>query len=168
MNEIEHDGPGRPSKYKEEYVEQVFRLALLGLKDDEISSYFEVDKVTFYRWQEQHPEFRNSVKEGKVEANGKVAAAFYKRAIGMTVIENTFEKIQLEEPKTTDTGVTDSAFKVTTKVKEIMPDPGACLNWLKNREPERWRDKHEIDHTTNGKSIESSITLSNGTKLAID
>ena len=33
---------GRPSLYRDEYVTQVRRLALLGLTDEEMASFFEV------------------------------------------------------------------------------------------------------------------------------
>ena len=38
-----------------------------------------------------------------------------------------------------------------TKVvkKEIAPDVGAQAFWLKNRNPEKWRDKREIEHSGN-------------------
>jgi hypothetical protein len=27
----------------------------------------------------------------------------------------------------------------------IPPDPGAALNWLKNRQPDKWRDKKRLE-----------------------
>ena len=35
--------------------------------------------------------------------------------------------------------------KIVNKV--IMPETAACTFWLKNRQPKRWADKQEFDHT---------------------
>ena len=32
-------------------------------------------------------------------------------------------------------------------VKEVQPDAGAALNWLKNRQPQHWRDKQEVEQS---------------------
>ena len=29
--------------------------------------------------------------------------------------------------------------------RHIPPDPGAALNWLKNRQPDKWRDKSSLE-----------------------
>jgi 5-methylcytosine-specific restriction endonuclease McrA len=34
-----------------------------------------------------------------------------------------------------------------TVTKEVAPDTGAAMAWLKNRRPKDWRDKHEIEHS---------------------
>ncbi|TDR29009.1 hypothetical protein DES43_15215, partial [Aquamicrobium defluvii] len=36
----------------------------------------------------------------------------------------------------------------------VAPDPSAAMNWLKNRQPDKWRDKSEIDH----KSSDGTMT----------
>lgn len=38
---------------------------------------------------------------------------------------------------------------VVTKVvtKEVPPDTTACIYWTKNRRPDRWRDKQDLEHT---------------------
>jgi hypothetical protein len=34
---------------------------------------------------------------------------------------------------------------VTPIMKHYPPDTGACFIWLKNRDPENWRDKQDIE-----------------------
>ena len=29
--------------------------------------------------------------------------------------------------------------------EELAPDVTACIFWLKNRDPEHWKDKHDVD-----------------------
>jgi hypothetical protein len=33
------------------------------------------------------------------------------------------------------------------RVEHIPPDVIACIFWLKNRRPELWRDKHDVEHS---------------------
>ncbi|GAB3520814.1 hypothetical protein GCM10027442_44250 [Emticicia fontis] len=46
--------------------------------------------------------------------------------------------------------------KVTTR--EVMPSVRAQIFWLKNRQPELWRDKQEINHKSDSKKV-STITI---------
>jgi len=39
-------------------------------------------------------------------------------------------------------------MKITKIVtKEVQPDTTAQIFWLKNRRPEAWRDKQEVEHS---------------------
>lgn len=39
-------------------------------------------------------------------------------------------------------------LRVTKKVtKEVVPDTTAQIFWLKNRRPDKWRDKQDIEHS---------------------
>ena len=130
---------GRPSKYKEEYSEQAYELYLLGCTDKEVADFFEVSEVTINAWKKKHPEFLKSVKDGKIVADGKVAKSLHKRATGYSYKETTREERKGE-------------LKITKVVeKEVVPDSGAALNWLKNRQPNKWRDKKEVEHSGNVK-----------------
>jgi len=48
---------GRPTKYKKEYDEQVYKFALLGLTDVEMADVLGVDEKTFNTWKTKHPTF---------------------------------------------------------------------------------------------------------------
>jgi hypothetical protein len=37
--------------------------------------------------------------------------------------------------------------------KHVPPDTGACMNWLKNRMPDKWRDRVDHDVNANFKQI---------------
>ena len=51
----EQRGPGRPTLFKPEYVEQAEKLAVLGATDEEIGDFFGVSARTIYRWKLDHP-----------------------------------------------------------------------------------------------------------------
>ena len=122
---------GRPSKYKKEYTEQVYKLCLLGATDKELADFFEVNEDTINQWKKVHVEFSESIKKGKIIADAEVAASLYKRANGYRYEEKTYEG------------------KILTKkvVKDVAPDTGAAMAWLKNRRKDTWRDKQDIEHS---------------------
>lgn len=45
-----------------------------------------------------------------------------------------------------ETGVIDDEVIRTPTMKYHPPDTTACIFWLKNRQPEQWRDKPASDH----------------------
>lgn len=119
---------GRPTLYKPEYVDDVYKLCLLGLTDEKIATFFEVDVSTINNWKKEHPEFFESLKKGKVIADSEVASTMLKRALGYE-----YEEVEKDEQ-----GV------IVKKVIKHMPaDPRCLFKWLDNRQPEFWQDKRQ-------------------------
>jgi hypothetical protein len=137
--EVREMAGGRPSKYKAEYAEQAYKFCLLGATDARLAEFFEVDEATIHRWKHDHKEFCDSIKRGKEVADAEVAASLYKRANGYQYDEQTQEIMESAE--------TGKQRLVVTKIvtKEIAPDTGAAMAWLKNRQPQQWRDKQDIE-----------------------
>lgn len=127
---------GRPVKYKVAYAKQAFRHCLLGATDKELAELFEVTEKTINLWKHKYPKFLQSVKEGKTDADAKVAESMFKRAIGY---EHPEDKIFC----------TNGAVTVQPTIKHYPPDGPTCMNWLKNRQPGKFRDK--TDHEITGK-----------------
>ncbi len=126
---------GRPSKYKAEYVEQAYKLCLLGATDKDMADFFEVDEATINRWKESHKEFCESLKKGKMMADATVASKLFHRAIGY------------EHPEiitATHQGTITDTLEVT---KHYPPDTTAAIFWLKNRQSKEWRDKQQTELT---------------------
>ena len=123
---------GRPTAYQPEFVEQAEKLAKLGATDMEIADFFEVDVRTINRWKITHPEFCQSLKEGKDEADAKVIRSLFQRATGF---EHDSVKIFCQEGQ-----VIEAPFR-----EFVVPDTTACIFWLKNRRSKEWRDKTEVD-----------------------
>lgn len=120
------------SKYKPEYDELAYNYALLGAKDEQLAEFFGVSEVTINAWKKAHPTFLKSLKEGKSFADANVAKSLYHRALGYQHLET---KIATHQGAITDQ---------VDVVKHYAPDPTAAIFWLKNRQPELWRDKKEI------------------------
>jgi hypothetical protein len=149
--------PGRPTAYNERYNQLAFRYCLLGATDADLAGFFEVSEVTLNAWKKKHPNFLKSLKAGKDEADAKVAAAMYNRALGYSHPE---DKIFCGK---------DGEITVVPTTKHYPPDHGSCMSWLKNRQPARFRDKQEIDLglTDDMKDFMKEIG-GNGTKLPIN
>lgn len=132
MTGVPQRGPGRPTAYKSEYAQQAYRLCLLGATDAELAEFFGVVESTIGLWKLKQPEFSESLKRGKVEADAVVAESLFKRAIGYShpdvhIAVNQGEVIQTEI------------------VKHYPPDTKAAFIWLKNRKATAWRDKVEVE-----------------------
>lgn len=125
---------GRPTLYKEEYNEQAFKLCLLGATDEELANFFNVNEDTINEWKKVHNEFSVSVVRGKIISDAEVANSLYKRATGYDL--ETEKVFQYE-----------GAIVRADTITHYPPDGGAAMNWLKNRQPKKWRDKHDIEHS---------------------
>ena len=148
---------GYSGKYKEEYAEMAYNIALLGATDKQLADIFQVTEATINGWKKTHFEFFDSLKRGKAEADTKVTRSLFERANGY------------EAP---DLYITQYQGQVITKqiIKFYPPDVLACIFWLKNRQPALWRDRVDHDHTTKGESL-NQITVTadnNETKNEIE
>lgn len=124
---------GRKSSYREAYADQALKLALLGAKDKEISDFFGVSEQTLNKWKKDYPEFLDALKKGKDVADSNVASKLYNRAIGYD-----FEETHIVRKD----GVIVGEKHIT---KHQPPDTTAAIFWLKNRQPDKWRDRKELD-----------------------
>lgn len=121
---------GRPTSYKPEYAEQARKLCLLGATDKQLADFFGVSEQSLNVWKGKHPEFVESLKIGKVDADNRVKQSLYHRALGYSHPE---DKIFNDGGKPL----------IVATTKHYPPDTTACIFWLKNRDPENWRDKPE-------------------------
>lgn len=126
---------GRPTEYKEAYVEGARKLARLGATDAEIADFFAIDVRTLYRWKNTHDAFCQALKAGKDEADERVERALYHRAIGYEQ-----EEVKIFMPG----GASEPVY--APYVAKIAPDVTAAIFWLKNRRPQEWRDKVISEH----------------------
>lgn len=125
---------GRPTDYKKEYAEQARKLCLLGSTDADLADFFEVAESTINAWKLKHPEFQESIKRGKQQADADVADRLYQRAMG-------FEHDEVDIKMFAGT-------VIKTPIRKIYaPDPTAAIFWLKNRQKAKWRDKVENEIT---------------------
>jgi len=122
---------GRKTLYKPEYDQIAFNFYVLGADNTKLAEYFEVDQKTLNEWMHKHPTFLHAVKEGRDLSSSNVAGALYKRAMGM----------HYEEDQVLSNG------EVVRVKKYLPPDTRAMQFYLRNKNSQLWKDKHEVEIT---------------------
>lgn len=113
-----------------------------GLIDEQIAKNIGISRSTLSVWKTKYPDISDALKKGKEVVDREVENALLKRALGYRYTETTKEAVK--DPETGEVKMT-----VTKEVtKQVSPDTTAQIFWLKNRKPDKWRDKQEYeDHT---------------------
>ena len=99
-----------------------------------MADFLGVSERTINTWKSKHPEFLQSITRGKLSADAGVAEKLYERACGYSHPE---EKIFQYEGKPV----------IVPTVKHYPPDTQAASLWLRNRQPDLWRDKASLEHS---------------------
>lgn len=134
---------GRPSKYRSEFCEQAAKLCKLGATDREVADFFKVTERTLNTWKAEYPDFFQSLKQGKEEADKRVEQSLYRRALGYSHDSVHVSNYQGD-------------VTLTPIVEHYPPDTTACIFWLKNRKPEEWRDVKAVEHS--GQFVHKHVT----------
>ncbi len=116
-----------------------------GLINEQIANEIGIHPSTLYDWQKKYPEIAEALKRGKDVIDRQVENALLKRALGYE-----YEEVKQIIEKD-DKGKDRKRIEKTTK--QVIPDTTAQIFWLKNRKPETWRDKKDLDVSVN-KSLE--------------
>lgn len=126
---------GRPTKYTDKTADQAYKLYLLKATDEEVADFFGVHVDTLYEWQSVHQEFSESTTRGKLQADAEVAEKLRERALGYS-----HKAVKIFMPA----GASEPVY--AEYEEHYPPDTQAASLWLRNRQPEKWRDKqdHEL------------------------
>lgn len=139
--------PGRPTKYSPDMADRAYDLCReAGLTDAQLAKAFGVARSSICLWKTEHPEFGDALKRAKEAYDSKVVeTSLLKRARGYQFDEVVLEPCVVRK-KGEPLEISDPTLAVTKRVRKHMPpDVRAMMFWLKNRSPERWRDRQEID-----------------------
>lgn len=104
-----------------------------GLTKEQIAKNIGIHRDTLNEWEKKYSVISDSLKRGREVVDRQVENALLKRALGYEYMETKIEEEFGEITK-----------KVTT-IKQVIPDVTAQIFWLKNRKPEQWRDKRDVD-----------------------
>lgn len=114
-----------------------------GLTDKQMCELLDVSHETFYKHKREQPEFSDALKVNKSIADINVENSLYKRATGFT-----YEEVTTEEKEDAVSGLT-TEIKTKKVTKLVVPDTTAQIFWMKNRMPDKWRDKQETEISGN-------------------
>jgi hypothetical protein len=102
-----------------------------GLTDEQIARNMNISIATLYNWKKDYLEILEALKRGKEVVDIQVENALLKRALGYKYTERKVEH-------------SADGDKVIVTEKEVIPDTTAQIFWLKNRRPDKWRDKQDV------------------------
>ena len=100
-----------------------------GLTDEQIALNIGISRSTLNTWKDRYSDISDTLKRGKDIVDRQVESALLRRALGY----------EYEEVKKKFEG--DVLIEKTVTKKEVIPDTTAQIFWLKNRKPDKWRDK---------------------------
>jgi transposase-like protein len=102
-----------------------------GLTDEQIAQNIGISKSTLYEWKKKYSDLSDSLKKGKEVIDRMVENALLKSALGYEYMEDGMTK--------------DGGVVPLRRVQH--PNTTALIFWLKNRRPDEWRDKQNIEHS---------------------
>ncbi|ARV72206.1 hypothetical protein [Vibrio campbellii] len=116
-------------KYNRTFAPLTYKLCLMGARDQDLADFFEVHRDTIFHWVSLYPEFADTRKKGKMQADAEVAYQLFKRATGTSVRK---EKVL-------------SSGAVVAYQEELPPDVRAMEFWLKCRDRNNWNPKQQVE-----------------------
>lgn len=122
---------GRKDLFKPEMCDIARGMALLGATDKQIREQLGISQKQFSEWKRRRPELAQALADGRDIADAKVAESLYHRALGYF------------HPETKIVVVKGKPQRITI-TKHHPPDTQAASLWLRNRQPDKWRDSKEI------------------------
>lgn len=115
----------------EDHLALIEGMARDGLTEEQIAENLGVSYRTLNRWKKSHPQFDQALARGKQIPDRHVENSLFRSATGY----------EYEEEHVTPTG------KVVKVRRYQPPNTTAMIFWLKNRKPDKWRDKQDIEHS---------------------
>jgi hypothetical protein len=135
-----HPVHGGPSfKFKNDFMRQVYYLARLGARLDDIAEFFGVNPRTVDLWKAKNADFNEAWHEGHWVFGMKVGETLGQKALGYNYTETEYSQHVDREGNIRD------LKKVTHK--HMPPSDVAIIFYLKNRHRDLWMDvnRTEID-----------------------
>jgi len=130
---------GHPTKWSKEMREKILFMARRGFIEKEIAHILDIGPRTLANWKTRYPDFWQELKENKGLADAKVVKSLYERANGYNHRETKAQWVWDQEQ--------GGRWETIDLIKHYPPDTGACIFWLKNRLPEVWRDKQDVEQS---------------------
>lgn len=141
-------------KYEEWLAEEKLILieawARDGLTEEQISKNMGIAYSTFRVWRDKFSAISAALKKGKEVVDILVENAMLKSALGHTETIRKPIKVKTEKSIPGKGKIIEERIEYAEEQVYIKPDITAQIFWLKNRKPDKWKDKPiatEIDVT---------------------
>lgn len=140
----------------------IYNLALLGATDEMIARALGITPAQWAFWK-RRGDVAKTLKEGKINADTKVAEAMYHAAIGYSHEDEVILSNRVKEFDEFGRIVREYNDPIRLKtIKHYPPNAKLILRWLQLRQPEIWADKRAaINQNIININAISANTLSN-------
>lgn len=132
-------------------LESVRGWALQGSTDEDIYTMLGISETLFYEWKAGKAEFAEAIKKGKHISNGELLNSAFKQSVGFEYIEEQTFKLKDYELMDDGTGqkklMQIERLETVPVVRVSPPNPTMNIFMLKNRLPEHYKDKHDVEHS---------------------
>ena len=132
-----------------------------GLNDEQIADKIGICADTLYTWQKQYPEFSEAIKEGKAPVDIEVENALLKSALGFRVTVKKPIKLKTKRQLKDKGTIEEERVEIVEEEIYVPPQTVAQVFWLKNRRPDKWRDKPaDVASGASDTSVYDALTAS--------
>lgn len=122
-------------------LERITNWAANGLTNEEIARSMGIHRSTLREWVKVHPAISDALKRGRLMACEAIENALFKRATGMEITD-TMEEF---EGAIVDGKPLNGKIKKRTTTRQVPPDTGAIIFYLKNRMPDKYSDRRTME-----------------------
>lgn len=112
-----------------------------GLTDEQIARKIGINPATLYKWLDKYGEIGKAIKKGKAPVDFEVENALLKKALGFSVMLKKPIKVRTKKQLKDKGTIEEERIEYAEEEMYIPPDTTAQIFWLKNRRPDKWRDK---------------------------
>lgn len=112
-----------------------------GLTDEQIAHNAGIHPDTLYEWQKRFPVISEALKKGKAPVDLQVENALLKKALGFTVKLKKPIKLRTKKQLKDKGTIEEERIEYADEEVYIPPETAAQIFWLKNRRPDKWREK---------------------------
>ena len=115
-----------------------------GLTDEQIAENIGISRSTLNEWKKNYPDISDTLKRGKEIVDIEVENALLNNARGFTYTEQVVatKKEYIYENGRKVKEISEPVVVTVERYKQ--PETTAQIFWLKNRRPDNWRDKQEV------------------------
>lgn len=133
-----------------------------GIRYMDIAEKMNVRPQQLSKWKSRYPEIRKALESGREIVDYKVENALLKSALGFTTKEITVTIGRRQ--------INGEWVNITkeTKTKEVIPNVTACLAWLNNRRPDKWKKNRDNVVDIEDEESDVKITIVRGKNSDLD
>lgn len=115
-----------------------------GLTDEQIAKNMQISTSTYYDYKNKHDEISEALKKGKEIVDYEVESSLLKKCFGYNA--KIKKNMKVKRIEYNDDGYKSNEYEEIIEVYDevhVPADTTAQIFWLKNRKPDKWREKQE-------------------------